>query len=157
MSNEESLLAAIWEHPHDDLPRLVYADWLEEAGEPVRVARAEFIRVQCELAKMPADDPGATDLYGGNATCGTVTAKRSGAGYPITSAAAHSVAASSPHHIGDSPHTSYLRITLASWIRLHCGNCSSDPRMGSTHSLLTLYSNESAGSNSTGITRVSRP
>jgi uncharacterized protein (TIGR02996 family) len=33
--------------PPDDTPRLVYADWLEENGEP---ERAEFIRVQVELS-----------------------------------------------------------------------------------------------------------
>lgn len=32
----------------DDGPRLVYADYLEEQGDP----RGEFIRVQCELAKL---------------------------------------------------------------------------------------------------------
>ena len=42
------LLRAIREHPDDDLPRLVYADWLEEHGEP---QRAEFIRSQVELAR----------------------------------------------------------------------------------------------------------
>lgn len=35
--------------PKDDLPRLVLADWLEEHGQP---ELAEFIRVQCELAKV---------------------------------------------------------------------------------------------------------
>jgi uncharacterized protein (TIGR02996 family) len=48
--NAESLLADVLEHPTDDDPRLVYADWLEEHGEP---ERAEFIRVQCELARTP--------------------------------------------------------------------------------------------------------
>jgi uncharacterized protein (TIGR02996 family) len=52
MSDEKALLAAIWEHPHEDTPRLMYADWLEERGKPVDVARAEFIRVQCELARL---------------------------------------------------------------------------------------------------------
>jgi uncharacterized protein (TIGR02996 family) len=52
MSTEQALLAAIWENPHDDLPRLVYADWLEETGDAVQSARAEFIRVQCELAEL---------------------------------------------------------------------------------------------------------
>ncbi len=47
MSDEKALLAAIWEYPHEDTPRLVYADWLQEHGQP---ERAEFIRVQCELA-----------------------------------------------------------------------------------------------------------
>lgn len=45
---EAALLAAILALPDDDLPRLVYADWLDEAGHP---DRAEFIRVQCELAR----------------------------------------------------------------------------------------------------------
>lgn len=46
------LLRDILEHPHDDTPRLVYADWLEDAGEG---ARAEFIRVQIELAHHPEE------------------------------------------------------------------------------------------------------
>jgi uncharacterized protein (TIGR02996 family) len=36
-----------------DTPRLIYADWLEEQGDP----RSEFIRVQCELAHLTDDDP----------------------------------------------------------------------------------------------------
>jgi uncharacterized protein (TIGR02996 family) len=34
--------------PDADAPRLTYADWLEENGDPL----GEFIRVQCELAKL---------------------------------------------------------------------------------------------------------
>src|SRR5262245_59570255 len=49
MSDEKALLAVIWEHPHEDTPRLIYADWLDEHGQP---ERAEFIRVQIELAKV---------------------------------------------------------------------------------------------------------
>lgn len=41
-------LSAIRAAPTDDLPRMVAADWLEENGEP---ERAEFVRVQCEIAK----------------------------------------------------------------------------------------------------------
>jgi uncharacterized protein (TIGR02996 family) len=48
VSDEEALLQAIWAEPDDDAPRLVYADWLEENGQP---ERAEFIRGQCELAR----------------------------------------------------------------------------------------------------------
>ena len=43
------LLAAIRAMPEEDTPRLVYADWLDENGQP---ERAEFIRVQCQLARM---------------------------------------------------------------------------------------------------------
>jgi uncharacterized protein (TIGR02996 family) len=42
------LLQQIVTHPADDTVRLVYADRLDELGEG---ARAEFIRVQCEVAK----------------------------------------------------------------------------------------------------------
>lgn len=51
--NEQDLLHEIFATPDDDLPRLIYADWLDEKGDP----RGEFIRVQCELARLPNDDP----------------------------------------------------------------------------------------------------
>src|SRR4051812_35705477 len=54
LRDEEALLRAIDEEPHDDLPRLAYADWLDENGQPVR---AEFVRVQCRLAEMPSLHP----------------------------------------------------------------------------------------------------
>ena len=53
MSEHEAFLQGILQAPDDDAPRQVYADWLEERNDP----RGEFIRVQCELAKIPIDDP----------------------------------------------------------------------------------------------------
>ncbi len=47
-----SFLEAIREDPADDVPRLVFADWLEDSGD---YDRAEFIRVQCELARGVRD------------------------------------------------------------------------------------------------------
>jgi len=35
--------------PDDDAPRLVYADWLEERGDP----RGEFLRLECRLRALP--------------------------------------------------------------------------------------------------------
>jgi uncharacterized protein (TIGR02996 family) len=49
-----AFLADIVEHPEDDAPRLVYADWLEDNGDP---DRAEFIRVQVEGEPLPEGDP----------------------------------------------------------------------------------------------------
>ena len=46
----DHLLQAIIENPDDDALRLVFADWLEDHGD---LERAEFIRVQIELAKLP--------------------------------------------------------------------------------------------------------
>jgi uncharacterized protein (TIGR02996 family) len=50
MSDEPALLAAILDRPDEDTPRLVYADWLEDHGEPERAA---FIREQIEIARSP--------------------------------------------------------------------------------------------------------
>jgi uncharacterized protein (TIGR02996 family) len=47
VTHDEAFLQAMVEDPDDDTPRLVYADWLDENGQP---ERAEFIRIQCELA-----------------------------------------------------------------------------------------------------------
>jgi uncharacterized protein (TIGR02996 family) len=48
---EEGLLADIRDHPEEDAPRLIYADWLEEHGQPLR---AELIRVQVERDRPKA-------------------------------------------------------------------------------------------------------
>lgn len=54
MAEGQALLRAVINSPDDDAPRLEYAGWLESRGEP---ERGEFIRVQCALDAMPADDP----------------------------------------------------------------------------------------------------
>jgi uncharacterized protein (TIGR02996 family) len=53
MSDANALLDAIRAEPDDDLPRLAYADWLEEHDQ---ADRAAFIRLQCEAARLPAHD-----------------------------------------------------------------------------------------------------
>jgi uncharacterized protein (TIGR02996 family) len=53
MHASEGLLQAILEAPADDTPRLVFADWLDEHGQ---ADRADFIRLQIELAKMTLYD-----------------------------------------------------------------------------------------------------
>jgi uncharacterized protein (TIGR02996 family) len=70
MTDEQAFLAAIIANPDDDLPRLVYADWLRESWQPEDSwARGEFIQVQCEIANP--DRPrctcymhGCEELYG---------------------------------------------------------------------------------------------
>ena len=57
--NADAFLETIRENPDDDGPRLVYADWLEERGDP----RSEFIRVQCELSRVEQDGD-VPDLQG---------------------------------------------------------------------------------------------
>jgi uncharacterized protein (TIGR02996 family) len=53
MSDREALLAAIRAAPDDDAPRLVFADWLDEHGES---GFAQFIRLEIERDRLPADD-----------------------------------------------------------------------------------------------------
>jgi uncharacterized protein (TIGR02996 family) len=48
--DERDFLQAILADPDDDSPRLIFADWLEEHGDP---ERAEFIRTQIELDSIP--------------------------------------------------------------------------------------------------------
>jgi uncharacterized protein (TIGR02996 family) len=48
-AQEQGLLTTVLAEPDNDDPRLVYADWLDEHDQP---ARAEFIRLQIELARL---------------------------------------------------------------------------------------------------------
>jgi uncharacterized protein (TIGR02996 family) len=51
MSDRDALMRAVLDQPADDAPRLVLADWFEEHGQ---AERAEFIRTQCEIARLGA-------------------------------------------------------------------------------------------------------
>src|SRR5207302_583356 len=59
---DRGFLEAVTDAHGDDVPRLVYADWLEERGAPEQTARADFIRLQCRLATLPPQDPAAADV-----------------------------------------------------------------------------------------------
>jgi uncharacterized protein (TIGR02996 family) len=56
MTDEEALRAAVLAHPDDDTPRLVYADWCEDAGQ---AERAAFVRAQVEAARAEPHSPTA--------------------------------------------------------------------------------------------------
>jgi uncharacterized protein (TIGR02996 family) len=56
--DEDAFLRAILASPHDDAPRLIYADWLEERGDP----RGEYIRLLCALDGLPGDDARAVEM-----------------------------------------------------------------------------------------------
>jgi uncharacterized protein (TIGR02996 family) len=49
MSDDAAFLRAITAAPDDAAPRLVYADWLDERGDP----RGEFIRLQTAMDALP--------------------------------------------------------------------------------------------------------
>jgi uncharacterized protein (TIGR02996 family) len=55
MPLRDSFLQCIAQHPGDDTPRLVYADWLEEQDNPADQARGEFIR--CQIRADNPNDP----------------------------------------------------------------------------------------------------
>lgn len=50
---EDAFVQQIVATPDDDAPRLIYADWLEERGDP----RGEFIRLQCQRAAITRHHP----------------------------------------------------------------------------------------------------
>jgi uncharacterized protein (TIGR02996 family) len=52
-----SFFHAIKEHPEDDTPRLIFADWLQEYGDPAAAARGEFLRLQVLRPRLLPDDP----------------------------------------------------------------------------------------------------
>lgn len=54
MDDREALTRAVAADPDDDLPRLVFADWLDEHGE---AGYAAFVRAQVELANTPPWEP----------------------------------------------------------------------------------------------------
>lgn len=73
MTDEESLLAAIIANRYDNLPRLVYADYLEERGGPNDLIAAQFIRGMIEqgLRGVPEEIlafPGEIRWYSANVT-----------------------------------------------------------------------------------------
>jgi uncharacterized protein (TIGR02996 family) len=51
--DEAAFLDRVCADPDDDAPRLIFADYLDERGDP----RGEFIRVQVALAQLSAGDP----------------------------------------------------------------------------------------------------
>lgn len=57
MTTREALLAAVAADPDGDTPRLVYADFLDETGDPADAARADLIRTQIAADRLPAGDP----------------------------------------------------------------------------------------------------
>jgi uncharacterized protein (TIGR02996 family) len=52
MSEEQAFLETLAAHPGDDVTRLVYADWLDERGDP----RGRYLRLEIELAGAAEDD-----------------------------------------------------------------------------------------------------
>lgn len=54
IDDRAAFMRTICENPHDDTPRLIFADWLEEQGDLESLARAEFIRAQIEISRLPS-------------------------------------------------------------------------------------------------------
>lgn len=58
MDYEHPFVAEIRAHPRDDAPRLIYADYLDEAGDP----QGELIRVQVALSHLAIGEPDRREL-----------------------------------------------------------------------------------------------
>ena len=57
MSDGDALLAAICAQPEEDVPRLAYADWLDETGDPANARYARYIRAAVRLARPSLSPP----------------------------------------------------------------------------------------------------
>jgi uncharacterized protein (TIGR02996 family) len=55
---EDPFIKAILAAPEDEAPRLIYSDWLDEHDD----IRAEYLRIDCALAKLSQDDPRFDEL-----------------------------------------------------------------------------------------------
>jgi uncharacterized protein (TIGR02996 family) len=67
MTPRLALLSAILANPDDDLPRLVFADWLEEHGTTdADAARVEFIRLGCKSKAKSRITPAETKWLDAN-------------------------------------------------------------------------------------------
>jgi uncharacterized protein (TIGR02996 family) len=49
---DEDFLRTLLDHPADDTTRLVYADWLDEQGDPTAAAKATFLRLTVRLRPL---------------------------------------------------------------------------------------------------------
>jgi uncharacterized protein (TIGR02996 family) len=56
--NEAAFIRAILASPEDDAPRLIFADWLDERGDP----RAEYLRLLCAVDGLPEGDPRTAEM-----------------------------------------------------------------------------------------------
>src|SRR4051794_25964209 len=56
MSDDDAFLRAIHAKPGDFLLRLAYADFLDERGDEASLARAEYLRLECELDSKPLQE-----------------------------------------------------------------------------------------------------
>jgi uncharacterized protein (TIGR02996 family) len=52
MTTDDAFLQDILANPEDDTPRSIYADWLDEQGDP----RGEFLRLAVAWHEMSRDD-----------------------------------------------------------------------------------------------------
>jgi uncharacterized protein (TIGR02996 family) len=56
MDLHDAFLRDIHRHPRDKGRRLIYADWLEEQGDPQSLARAALLRLEVECANLEEGD-----------------------------------------------------------------------------------------------------
>ena len=120
MSDEyRALLQAVLDAPGDDLPRLVYADWLDEHGES---ERAEFIRVQCEMPQVNNPSTG-TEWRELESRSGMILALNWQQWVPGYASWIPAAAPFHHHATFSRGFVSEVRCTLAAWCGGPCGRC----------------------------------
>jgi uncharacterized protein (TIGR02996 family) len=64
MTDDAAQLKAVLDAPDDDAPRLAYAQWSEDQGDALSVARGELIRAQIDLTHMDPEYVGTGRAFG---------------------------------------------------------------------------------------------
>lgn len=54
-STRGAFIRDILEHPDDETPLVIFADWLDDQDNPKDAAQAEIIRLQCQYARLSDD------------------------------------------------------------------------------------------------------
>jgi uncharacterized protein (TIGR02996 family) len=57
LNDENGFFCTLEDNPADETARLVYADWLDEQGEPNKATKAEFIRLELRVLQEDHTEP----------------------------------------------------------------------------------------------------
>ena len=61
-SAAEAFLRDIMEHPDDDAPRLIFADFLQDQPDAAVSARGDFVRAQVQRSRLTPGEPRYVEL-----------------------------------------------------------------------------------------------
>lgn len=131
MNDRDAFIAAIIADPTNDMPRLVFADWLDEHDEP---ERAEFIRAQ--FYELKRDESDHTDYVGRSLNKSYLALRWIAAGFGDWTWNGNGgdgigvVADNGVELIYRRGFVADVYCPLSVWIGVTCGHCNGEQRVG---------------------------